>query len=205
MKSAVEVFGEWAVSGRDERMAQGHRLAVEHMLSFALDPNATPFAAIDAGCGNGWVVRMLQSHEQCRQAIGIDGAREMIDKANSLDANGEYVHADLMSWSPNEPVDLVQSMEGVYYFEDPGALVAHMTNHWLKPSGRLIVGLDHYLENTPSLNWAAENGISFMTTLSERQWIHCFEAAGLTGVRAWRFNAKDDWAGTLVLTGQKPS
>ena len=27
MKSAIEVFGEWALEGRDERMADGHREA----------------------------------------------------------------------------------------------------------------------------------------------------------------------------------
>ncbi len=205
MKSAVEVFGQWAVSGRDERMAQGHGLAVEHMLSSILDPKGAPFTAIDAGCGNGWVVRLLRATPNCLHATGVDGATEMIEKARALDADGEYVHADLMAWRPRDPVDLIHSMEVLYYFKDPAALVAHMTRHWLKAGGQLIVGLDHYRENTPSLNWAAENGIDFMTTLSESEWLQCFQDAGLVEVSAWRFNAKDDWAGTLVLTGQRPS
>jgi len=202
MKSAIEVFGEWAQSGRDERMAQGHKQAVDHMLSFLVDQQNEPFTAIDAGCGNGWVVRLLQTMDKCLGAQGVDGAPEMIQKAQSLDPAGHYHCADLMKWRPSEPVDIVHSMEVFYYFSDPGALVQHIANHWLKPGGRIITGVDHYLENPPSHNWASENDISFMTTLAEAEWLALFTKAGLSDVQSWRFGAKAPWAGTLILTGR---
>ena len=186
-------------------MAEGHREAVDHMLSYALQEQPESWTAIDAGCGNGWVVRRLRAMQACRGAVGIDGAAEMIDKARRVDPAGDYVHAELMDWAPRTPVDLVHSMEVLYYFKDPGAVLAHMAHRWLKPGGRLIVGIDHYQDNPPSLNWAAENGIAFMTTLSEQQWVQLLVDAGLVDVRSWRFNAKDPWAGTLVLTGHTPT
>ena len=201
MKSAIEVFGQWALNGGDERMARGHQAAVDHMLAFALSDRPEGFSAIDAGCGNGWVVRLLNALPQCGHALGIDGAAEMVARGKALDPEGQYVHADLMDWTPDSPVDLVHSMEVLYYFRDPGALVLHIADHWLKPGGRLIVGVDHYRENTPSLHWAEENGISFMTTLGEEEWRQLFREAGLVNVQSWRFNADDEWAGTLVLTG----
>ena len=204
MKSAVEVFGEWAMNGRDEGMAIGHRAAVEHMLDFASSRLPAGFTAIDAGCGNGWVVRLLRTFDTCQDVLGVDGAKEMVTRCHELDPAGHYVHQDLLTWTPETPVDLVHSMEVLYYFRQPEVLVERMVDNWLKPGGRLIAGVDHYRENTRSLNWAAENDIEFMTTLTEPEWVERFEAAGLVDVQSWRFNAKDDWAGTLVLTGTAP-
>jgi trans-aconitate methyltransferase len=203
MKSAIEVFGEWAKTGGDERMAQGHLRAVDNMLGAVLGSMPKSFTAIDAGCGNGWVVRRLRAAEHCGSAQGIDGAAEMIARARELDPSGDYVHADLLAWRPNEPVDLVHSMEVFYYVRDPADLIRRVTQHWMKPGGRLIIGVDHYQENTPSLNWAEKTGVSFMTTLTEAQWLKGFVDAGLTDIDTWRVDQKGDWAGTLVLTGVK--
>lgn len=204
MAKAVDVFGAWARSGRDERMANGHKDAVAHMLSFIDEHINGSFSAIDAGCGNGWVVRLLQQMSTCTHAIGVDGAEDMILKAQKIDPTGSYVHADLLHWSPKSPVDLIHSMEVLYYFEDPAALIEHMVANWLQPGGRFITGVDHYAENTPSLNWAQANNIDFMTTLSTLQWEDCCRTAGLVDVQTWAFAPNEDWAGTLIMTGRKP-
>ena len=44
-----------------------------------------------------------------------------------------------------------------------------------------------------------------MLMLKESEWIHLFEQAGFIEVESWRVNKKDDWAGTLVVTGKKDS
>ena len=44
------------------------------------------FSAIDIGCGNGWVVRLLKDHPLCYSAEGIDGAEAMIAKAKEIDS-----------------------------------------------------------------------------------------------------------------------
>jgi trans-aconitate methyltransferase len=203
MRSATEVFGDWAKDGRDERMAKGHADAVANMLDFAILNVSDSFTAIDAGCGNGWAARSVQALPACAHAQGVDGAKEMIERARTIDPDGTYIHADLMEWKPAEPVDLVHSMEVFYYFRQPGALLTHIVKHWLKPGGRLIAGVDHYLENPPSHDWAAQNGIAFMTTLSEAQWLDLCRNAGLGQVQSWRANAREDWAGTLIFTGTK--
>ena len=76
MRSAIEVFGEWAQAGKDEKMADGHQLAVDNMLESVLAHRQDSFSMIDAGCGNGWVVRKVREHSLCTQAIGVDGAEE---------------------------------------------------------------------------------------------------------------------------------
>ena len=37
MREATDVFGEWAETGKDKGMAEGHRVSVDEMIKFSLD------------------------------------------------------------------------------------------------------------------------------------------------------------------------
>jgi|TARA_A100001015_G_scaffold275771_1_gene333360 trans-aconitate methyltransferase len=93
-RSPTVVFGEWAELGRDEGMEKGHQQSVDEMLSMVLK-GGKQFSFIDAGCGNGWVVRQVAKHPECMSATGVDGAQQMIDKALKSDPNNSYNCADL--------------------------------------------------------------------------------------------------------------
>jgi predicted TPR repeat methyltransferase len=124
-RASSEVFTEWAATDRDLEMAEGHAAAVDEMLAAAmtaLGPERT-YTAIDAGCCNGWIVRRLRQTQRCLAAIGIDGSAGMIAKARALDPKGTYICADLATWDPPHPVDLVISMEVLYYVDDPMTLL----------------------------------------------------------------------------------
>ena len=74
MRIATEVFGEWAEKGKDIGMEKGHALAVEDMISFATQERTNlkrNFSFLDLGCGNGWVVRMLENNQLCVRSVGI--------------------------------------------------------------------------------------------------------------------------------------
>jgi trans-aconitate methyltransferase len=201
-RKPTTVFSEWAATGRDEPMAKGHEVAVNNMLEYALK-NKKNFSFIDAGCGNGWVVRRVKAYNDCAAATGVDGAQKMIEKALSIDPTGTYHHADLSKWVPNEKVDVVHSMEVIYYLSDPKAFIAKVYKDWLKKDGRLIVGLDFYKENTASHSWPEDCGVSIMQLLPEATWTRFFKDAGFVEVDAWRVGAKEQWAGTLVITAVK--
>ena len=198
----ISVFGRWAEDGRDDGMAKGHLPAVDHMLGVALD-GLTNFRFIDAGCGNGWVVRKVSQLPECKDALGVDGAEKMIEKATSLDRKNTYECANLMSWQPKETADVVHSMEVFYYVSQPGQLIQNIHKHWLKKNGRLIMGVDFYTENSVSHSWPEDCGVQGMQLFSEAEWQGFFKNAGFVDVRAWRFGAKEGWAGTLVVTGKK--
>jgi SAM-dependent methyltransferase len=183
-------------------MAKGHEVAVKNMLDYALK-GLDNYSFIDAGCGNGWVVRLVKAHKGCVVAAGVDGARMMIEKALSIDPTGAYYHADLSNWAPNRKVDVVHSMEVVYYLSDPKAFIANIYKNWLKENGRLIVGLDFYKENTVSHSWPEDCGVSIMQLLPEATWIGFFKEAGFSNVQSWRVDVKENWAGTLVITAVK--
>ncbi len=201
-KKPVEVFSQWAETGKDEGMEKNHREAVDAMLDFATKEHSS-FSFIDAGCGNGWVVREVGARSNCQSAIGVDGSQKMIDKARTLDSNNSYITADLTTWSPSKAVDLVHSMEVFYYVQEPQQLVSHVYKHWLKQGGRLIIGLDFYQENTVSHSWPEDCGISIMTLLSSSDWKTLFEKAGFQQLQTWQVGASENWAGSLIVTGVK--
>ena len=66
----------------------------------------------------------------------------------------------------------------------------------------MIVGVDHYYENTDSHSWQEKVGTR-MLMLKESEWLNIFEMAGLNEVQSWRSGKGKNWAGTLVITGKK--
>jgi len=201
-RNPIEVFGEWADLDKDFGMEKNHKNSVQHMLDFVLK-DATPFSFIDAGCGNGWVLKEVVKTSNCQKAIGIDGSFKMIKKAEKLHPEFEYFCADLNEWNPEQKVDIVHSMEVFYYLEDPRALIQRIFDYWLKTAGRLIIGLDFYLENQVSHDWPESCGIDTMKLFSENEWSQFFTDAGFHSVKTWRFGKENNWEGTLIVTGLK--
>ena len=205
MRIATEVFSEWAEKGKDIGMEKGHASAVEDMINFASQDRINlerNFSFLDLGCGNGWVVRRVETDPLCVRAVGIDGAKQMIEKATQGDSKSEYLHKNIDTYSSPDKFDLIHSMEVLYYLEDPALTIKKIADSWLNKEGRLIAGVDLYFENTESHSWEEKVGTKMMM-LKEAEWIEIFSSAGLKEVKSWRSNQNQDWAGTLVLTGKK--
>ena len=200
MRTPIDVFSEWAQNGKDEGMERHHYQSVMNMINYA-SSKLSKYSFIDAGCGNGWVIRKVAEDPKCSKAIGVDGSKNMIDKAKRLDVKNKYYCEDLLMWIPNEKADIIHSMEVFYYFENPGNLIKHINNNWIKIGGRLIMGIDFYMENKTSHSWQKECGISIMKLYSEIEWKKFFKNAGLSKVESWRHGESKDWGGTLIVTG----
>lgn len=71
----------------------------------------TPGRALDAGCGHGIETAWLA--EQGWQVTGVDISRTALDRAarilraRGMELRAELIAADLTSWAPEEPYDLV--------------------------------------------------------------------------------------------------
>lgn len=205
MRIATEVFGEWAEKGKDIGMEKGHALAVEDMISFATQERINlkrNFSFLDLGCGNGWVVRMLENNQLCVRSVGIDGAKQMIEKAGEDTGKSEFLLENIDTYISPDKFDLIHSMEVLYYLENPALTVKKIADSWLNEGGRLIAGVDLYYENQESHSWEDRVGTKMMM-LKEAEWMEIFSSAGLQEVESWRSNQSQDWAGTLVLTGKK--
>ena len=183
---ATDLFSDWAEIGRDQGMAKAHDPAVSEILSSVIRERKSTFLFIDAGCGNGWVVRKVRSMSNCEGAGGVDGAKAMIDNAKEVDPDGEYYQDDLLSWVPNKKADIVHSMEVFYYFKEPQILTNHIVENWLNPGGTLVIGLDHYIGNPDSYSWSKDLNVH-MSLLSEQDWLNIFSESGLSGCKSWSF------------------
>ena len=201
-RKATDIFSEWASIGRDEGMQNNHWKAVKNMFQTLIKEQSKPFSFIDAGCGNGWAVREMLKNPLCLNAVGVDGAIEMIERAKKTDPNGNYIYKDLMEWEPKALVDIVHSMEVIYYFNDPKKLILHMKDKWLKPNGKLIMGLDFYKENSDCHDWPKQLDTQ-MTLLSINQWVELLKNCGLKDVISYQTNTNDSFEGTLVLFAKK--
>ena len=202
LRSATDLFSEWADVGRDEGMERGHSASVEVMLKELLEGWNRPFRAMDIGCGNGWVVRRLSAHALCSHASGVDGAPSMIAKARTIDPDGDYIEAMLPEWTPGAPYDLVHTMECLYYLEDPLGFLQTLHDEWMRPCGRLGIGVDHYTDTPSSHDWGPSLNVH-MALLSMDDWTSGLKEAGFTDITAMQVGAKEDWAGTLVLTANR--
>ena len=201
-KKATEIFSQWVLDGKDEGMEKNHSDAVNVMLDEIIGSQTDPFSIIDAGCGNGWVVRKIINHPLCLKAIGLDGSKEMIDKARSLDSDGTYFCSDLMDWSPKEKVNFVHSMEVLYYLKEPEKFIIHILENWLLEKGTIIMGMDHYLENLNSHSWPTDLN-TYMNLKSIKDWIKLFKDCGVSQIVSFQTNESQNFPGTLVLKGEK--
>tara|TARA_B100001250_G_scaffold414358_1_gene452200 strand:+ start:6899 stop:7519 length:621 start_codon:yes stop_codon:yes gene_type:complete len=202
-KPATDVFHEWALKGKDEGMERGHAKSVSEMVNFIFSKTNSkeiPFTAIDVGCGNGWVVRILQQNKYCKHATGIDGAEAMILKANSIDPNGDYVLAKLPGFKPKNKYDFIHSMEFLYYLDNPENMLKEFYDNWLENGGWAVIGIDHYAENQDSLEWPNHVGVN-MATRTIQQWKDAWLNAGFDEVKHWIAGGNDGV--TLVVVGRK--
>ena len=201
-KKATDIFSDWAENGKDLGMEISHSKAVNTMLKYLLRNQKKSFDFIDAGCGNGWVIRKVKKNKQCKVAIGVDGAKIMIEKAVVNDPKGKYYHTDLLKWSPSKKVDFIHSMEVLYYFNKPKTLITHMITSWLKPGGKFISGLDYYEENINSHTWPTSLNTD-MTLLSMQKWGDLLKNCGLKNIKVFQTNISSTFLGTLVIYGEK--
>ena len=93
-------------------------------------------------------------------------------------------------------------MEVFYYFKDPSVLLKKIHKDWLSEKGKLVFGIDHYLENKSSLDWPEKCGV-FMNTLPISKWHDLISEAGFKNIRNWQVGKKKDWLGTLVFYAEK--
>ena len=204
MNINIKTFNNWALQNKDEGMEKGHTSSVNKIFEIISSESSIikkSFNFLDLGCGNGWVVRKALNNKNCKYALGIDGAPEMIKKARKIDKKGNYINTDIEHWSFNKTYDIIFSMETFYYFSSLDSIINKIYNN-LNKNGMIIVGIDHYLENKPSLSWDKEFNLS-LNTLSIQEWVSKFKINGFKNVQCIVHDKKEDWNGTLILYAKK--
>lgn len=111
-----------------------------------------PRRIVDLGCGTGTVTRRLADRWPDAHVEGLDSSAEMLARARERPATIDWRRADIATWAPEEPVDVLFSNAALHWLDDHrrllprlfatvatgGVLAVQMPRSWDLPSHRLM-------------------------------------------------------------------
>jgi trans-aconitate 2-methyltransferase len=106
----------------------------------------------DLGCGPGNLTRTLTERWPAARVVGVDNATEMLEqaKASVLPGQLEFIHADISTWSPGRPIDLLVSNAAVQWVPDHDALFTRLAG-MLAAGGTLAVQMPYHFQDPAHL------------------------------------------------------
>lgn len=86
---------------------------------------------VDLGCGPGQLTPVLQARWPDAVILGVDSSIDMIEAAQARDdgPSVSYVRADVASWEPDRPVDLIVSNALFQWVPEQLDVVRRLTGH----------------------------------------------------------------------------
>jgi len=95
-----------------------------------------PRTIVDLGCGPGHLTAVLRARWPDATVLGVDSSAEMIDRARNDgdDPKASYVLADVASWEPDAPVDLIVSNALFQWVPDQLSVIDRLRGH-VAPGG----------------------------------------------------------------------
>ncbi|MEV7992533.1 trans-aconitate 2-methyltransferase [Streptomyces sp. NPDC086077] len=91
----------------------GHRARpFADLLAHVPEPPSEPPRIADLGCGPGHLTALLAARRPTARVTGYDNSPEMLQRARAEHpgtARLDFAHADLRTWTPGEPYDLILS------------------------------------------------------------------------------------------------
>jgi trans-aconitate 2-methyltransferase len=164
----------------------------------------------DLGCGAGNLTRSVAERWPGARVVGVDSSPQMLEQARSAALPGrlDFVQADLATWLPDAPVDLIVSNAAFQWVPDHGALFARLTK-LLSATGTLAVQVPYHFndhahriieETKTDPRWGADLkgiGLHQNSVMPLRWYVEHLQDLGL---------AVDAWETTYlhVLTGANP-
>jgi trans-aconitate 2-methyltransferase len=119
----------------------GHRLRPAVGLLNRID-FANPAEVYDLGAGAGNVTRLLKERWPGARVIGVDESPEMLAKAAISAPDIVWQRADLATWSPSRPVDVLYSNAALHWLGNHDRLFPALVSS-LAPGGVLAVQMPH--------------------------------------------------------------
>jgi trans-aconitate 2-methyltransferase len=118
---------------------------------------SAPAVVFDLGCGAGEPTRLIARRWPSADVYGVDNSKEMLEKAAAETGRVRWVEADIRTWSPERPADLIYSNASLHWIEDHQQLLPRLVSY-LKPGGCLAVQMP--------LSWGAPSHRLMRETLA---------------------------------------
>ena len=136
----------------------GHRLRPALDLMGRIDAGS-PATVYDLGCGTGNVTRILADRWSDARVIGVDSSPDMLAAARTESPAIAWVEADLNTWTPDSPADVLYSNAAFHWLDDHETLFPHLVG-LLAPGGVLAVQMprNHAAPSLACIIEAAEAG-----------------------------------------------
>jgi len=122
-------------------------------------PLAAPASVYDLGCGAGNVTRFLAERWPTASVTGVDGSPAMLAKARASAPTMTWEEADLQTWRPSRPANLLFSNAALHWLDDHARLFPRLVAD-LAPGGVLAVQMprNHGAPSHTEMVAAAEAG-----------------------------------------------
>ena len=206
MKSAEEVFDNWARDYHAEGMEKEHWETVSQ--AYSLIPKSSG-NYLEIGVGNGYGLHYMATHQFSKgQCWGLDVSSEMVRVTNQRIQdlnNAQAEQGDFLLWQPSndEKYALIFSMEVFYYFQNIQKGIEKAAS-LLDRNGMLMVLVNFFKESPITHSWP-EDVNTPMQLWSIEDYKQGFISAGFKNVEQHRFykasRKSDEDGGTLVTMG----
>jgi len=97
-----------------------------------------PTTVYDLGAGAGNVTRLIAARWPAAKVTGVDGSAEMLAKAATENPNIAWQQADLATWQPAAPADIIYSNAALHWLDGHAELFPRLFAG-LAPGGVLAV------------------------------------------------------------------
>ena len=112
---------------------------------------------------------------------------------------GNFICQKIEDFKFNDKYDVIFSMETLYYIKNISNLIDKIY-HNLNDNGITIIGIDHYKENTSTLNWGKDYNLD-INTLTIKKWIELFNK--FKYIKYTLYGVRKGWNGTLIIYASK--
>ena len=175
-------FNRWAEAGRGEGMEHDHLPVVLPMLALMdLEPDEI---ILDAGCGTGWLCRLLAERLPQGRVVGLDVSDEMVRRAQAASAGFSNLSFMLGGTEPIPCEDglftRAVSAESAYYWPQPQHGISELFRV-LCPGASAWILINYYRDNLYCHQWSALYSIP-AHLLAAEEWAIFFRQAGFTSV-----------------------
>jgi trans-aconitate 2-methyltransferase len=111
-------------------------------------PDVAAQSIVDLGCGTGNLTAAIADRWPAAEVVGIDSSPEMIAMARADHPSVAFEVADIGTWRPAGPIDVVYSNATLHWLDDHATLFPELRS-WLRPGGVLAVQMpDNWREPT---------------------------------------------------------
>lgn len=101
-------------------------------------PLTAPSVVYDLGCGAGEQARMMAERWPDATVYGVDSSQEMLRTASARPGRVQWVEADVRTWQPEQPPDLIYSNATLQWVDGHATLFPRLVST-LAPGGCLAV------------------------------------------------------------------